>query len=98
MFKCIEQSAENQAGLDNYRHFYNRLYESQEQNQLTFDDKGDLQISANFKQNYFLKLSRYDNNVLGDSLKPNKTYQELSTTLDNTIEVLKAMLSKARSQ
>ena len=97
-FKCIEQSSEKQAGLDNYRNFYSRLYESQDKNQVTFDDKGNLQISANFRQNYFLKLSRFTNSVLGETFKPFKTYQELSTSLDNTIQDLKARLNKARSQ
>lgn len=96
-FRCIEQTAEKQAGLDNYRNFYAKLYESQDKNQITFDDKGDLKISANFRQNYYLNLSRYVNNVLGDTLKPATTYEELSASIDKSIEDIKARLNKVRS-
>lgn len=57
--KCLQQSARKQATFDKYKEFYGKIQESADKNEIAFDSEGNLQIGANFRISYFLRLSQF---------------------------------------
>ncbi|CAG9319986.1 unnamed protein product [Blepharisma stoltei] len=96
---CLEQAARKQAVFDKYKEFYGKVKEGQDGKELTFDNNGNLQMAANFRSNYFLRLGKFMQSNVNPKLDSiPKNYEDLSAHLAGIIEDLKKKIIATKSK